>query len=31
MLAKEIKPGEVVVFEGEPIIIEQLHVQTPSA
>lgn len=31
MLAKEIKPGEVVVFEGEPIIIETLNVQTPSA
>jgi elongation factor P len=31
MLAKEIKPGEVVVYEGEPVIIESLHVQTPSA
>jgi elongation factor P len=31
MLAKEIKTGEVVVFEGEPVIIETLHVQTPSA
>ncbi len=31
MLAKEIKTGEVVVHQGEPIIIEQLHVQTPSA
>jgi elongation factor P len=31
MLAKDIKPGEVVVFEGEPIIMETLNVQTPSA
>jgi elongation factor P len=31
MLAKEIKPGEVVVYEGEPVVIESLHVQTPSA
>lgn len=31
MLAKEIKTGEVVVYQGEPIIIEQLFVQTPSA
>lgn len=31
MLAKEIKIGEVVVYQGEPIIIEQLFVQTPSA
>jgi len=31
MLAKEIKTGEVVVFEGEPVVIETLHVQTPSA
>ncbi len=31
MLAKEIKPGEVVVFEGQPVVIETLHVQTPSA
>jgi elongation factor P len=31
MLAKEIKTGEVVVYEGEPVIIESLNVQTPSA
>ncbi len=31
MLAKEIKPGEVVVYEGEPVVIESLNVQTPSA
>ncbi len=31
MLAKEIKPGEVVVYEGEPVVIETLNVQSPSA
>ncbi len=31
MLAKEIKTGEVVVYEGEPVVIESLNVQTPSA
>jgi len=31
MLAKEIKPGAVLVYEGEPIIIEGVQVQTPSA
>lgn len=31
MLAKEIKTGDVVVFEGEPVIIESLNVQSPSA
>lgn len=31
MLAKEIKPGAVVKFEGNPILIQTLTVQTPSA
>lgn len=31
MLAKEIKTGDVVVFEGEPVVIESLNVQSPSA
>ena len=31
MQAKEIKPGSVVKFEGSPIIIETVNVQTPSA
>jgi elongation factor P len=31
MLAKEIKPGSVVNFEGAPVIIETVSVQTPSA
>ncbi len=31
MLAKEIKTGTVVVFEGNPVIIEGLQVQSPSA
>jgi len=31
LLAKEIKPGEVVVYEGEPVVIETLNVQSPSA
>jgi elongation factor P len=31
MLAKEIKTGEVVVYEGAPVIIESLNVQSPSA
>lgn len=31
MLAKEIKPGSVVVENGQPIIIESLTVQSPSA
>lgn len=31
MLAKDIKPGVVVVYEGNPVMIENLHVQTPSA
>jgi len=31
MLAKEIKPGAVVKFEGSPVIVESVQVQTPSA
>jgi len=31
MLATEIKTGEVVVYEGEPVVIENLTVQSPSA
>jgi elongation factor P len=31
MQAKEIKPGSVVNFEGSPILIESVNVQTPSA
>ncbi len=31
MQAKEIKPGSVVNFEGAPVIIEGMTVQTPSA
>ena len=31
MLAKEIKPGAVVNFEGAPVMIESVAVQTPSA
>lgn len=31
MLAKDIKPGAVVVDNGEPLIIESLTVQSPSA
>ncbi len=31
MLAKEIKTGAVVVFEGSPVIVEGLSVQSPSA
>lgn len=31
MQAKEISTGAVVVFEGEPVIIETLSVQSPSA
>jgi elongation factor P len=31
MQAKEIKPGAVVNFEGAPIIIESVNVQSPSA
>lgn len=31
MLAKEIKTGTVVVFEGNPVIIEGISVQSPSA
>ena len=31
MLAKEIKRGSVVVFEGAPCIIESISVQSPSA
>jgi elongation factor P len=31
MQAKEISTGAIVVFEGEPVIIESLKVQSPSA
>ena len=31
MQAKEIKPGSIVVFEGAPVIIESMSVQSPSA
>jgi len=31
MLAKEIKPGAVMNYEGSPVIIETVSVQTPSA
>jgi elongation factor P len=31
MLAKEIKPGFVVNYNGAPVLIESVHVQTPSA
>lgn len=31
LLAKEIKPGAVVNYQGAPIIIESVTVQTPSA
>jgi elongation factor P len=31
MLAKEIKPGAVVNYEGAPVLIETVSVQTPSA
>ena len=31
MLAKDLKPGGVVNHEGSPIIVESVHVQTPSA
>lgn len=31
MLAKEIKNGSVVVYEGNPVIIEGISVQSPSA
>lgn len=31
MQAKEIKPGAVVNHQGAPVLIESVHVQTPSA
>ncbi|HMP80229.1 MAG TPA: elongation factor P [Pirellulaceae bacterium] len=31
MLAKEIKPGSVMVLDGEPVLIESVSVQSPSA
>jgi elongation factor P len=31
MLAKDIKPGAVVNYEGAPVMIESVSVQTPSA
>jgi elongation factor P len=31
MQAKEIKPGAVVVYEGSPVMIENVSVQSPSA
>ena len=31
MLAKEIKTGSIVVYNGDPVVINSLKVQTPSA
>ncbi len=31
MLAKEIKPGSVMVHDGQPVVIESVSVQSPSA
>ena len=31
MLAKEIKPGAIVNYEGAPVLIEKVNVQSPSA
>jgi elongation factor P len=31
MLAKEIKPGEIVNLDGAPVLIESVNVQSPSA
>ena len=31
MLAKEIKTGSIVVHNGDPVVINSLKVQTPSA
>ena len=31
MQVKEVKPGTVVVYEGNPVLILSLHVQSPSA
>jgi len=31
MLAKEIKPGAIVNYNGSPVMIESVNVQTPSA
>ena len=31
MLAKEIKPGAVVNYDGAPVLIQKVQVQTPSA
>jgi elongation factor P len=31
LLAKQIKTGNVVVYQGEPIVIEKIAVQSPSA
>ena len=31
MIAKDMKRGDVLVYNGSPIIVENLQVQTPSA
>ena len=31
MLAKDIKTGTVVVYDGNPVVIEGISVQSPSA
>ncbi len=31
MQAKEIKPGAVVVYDGAPVLVESMNVQSPSA
>ena len=31
MIAKDMKRGDIVVYNGAPIIVENLQVQTPSA
>ena len=31
MIAKDMKRGDVLVYNGAPIIVENLQVQTPSA
>ena len=31
MLAKEVKPGSVVNYQGSPVLIQKISVQSPSA
>lgn len=31
MQAKEIKPGSVLNYQGAPVLVESVNVQTPSA